>query len=413
VTRRRRVAITGLGVVSAIGVGVPSFWSGLLNARSGIRRITRFDPSGLSVQIAAEVPGFLPPALAESRLALLDRVSQFALVAACEACAHAGLSPGDIDADRAGTALGTGFGGVASQEDCYRKLFAEDARRLHPYSIPRVMHNAAASHLSMVLNWRGPTLTFATACAASAHAIGEAGEMIRAGRADVMLAGGAEAPITYGVMRSWESMRVLAPTPAGDPGRACRPFSLERQGLVIGEGAGVLVLEDWDHARRRGAPVLAELAGYGATADAGHITQPGIDAPSHAIALALAQARQSPGDIDYVNAHGTGTRMNDRIETLILKRAFSAHASRIAVSATKSMHGHAMGASAALELIAAILAIQCGIVPPTANYGEPDPECDLDYVPNAPAMRKVDVALSNSFAFGGLNAVLLVRRAAE
>jgi nodulation protein E len=235
--------------------------------------------------------------------------------------------------------------------------------------------------------------------------------MIRAGRVDVMIAGGADAPITYGVMRSWEAMRVLAPTPATDVDRACRPFCRERTGLVVGEGAGVLILEEWEHARRRGACILAELAGYGATADAGHITQPGVEAPSLAISVALQQAREAAERVDYINAHGTGTLLNDRTETKIIRRVFGAHASKISVSATKSMHGHAMGASAALELIATVLAIQHGIVPPTANYGECDPDCDLDYVPNKPVARNVDVAMSNSFAFGGLNAVLLVRRA--
>jgi len=272
------------------------------------------------------------------------------------------------------------------------------------------MNSAAASQVGMNYGLRGPGICVSTACASAGHSIGEAFEMIRAGRADVMLAGGADAPITAPVFKVWEAMRVLANPP--DAITACRPFSRDRQGIVIGEGSGVLVLEDWDRARRRGARIHAELVGYGATADAGHITQPGIDAPAHAIKLALTEAGLRPDQVDYVNAHGTGTRLNDTTETTILKRAFGDHAARLAISSTKSMHGHAMGASGAIELIATILGIEHGVAPPTINYSEPDPECDLDYVPNEPREMRIDAAISNSFAFGGLNAVLAVRRAA-
>jgi nodulation protein E len=410
VSNGRRVAITGLGALSALGVGVPALWKGLLAGRSGFRRIERFDPSTLLVPIAAELPEFTPPVLEGGQIELLDRFSQFALVAASEAYEDAGLTVDDAERDRVGVAVGSGFGGCLTQDDRYQRIYGKGETRVHPFSIPRMMHSAAASHLGMVRGLRGPTLCFTTACAAAAHAIGEAGEIIRSGRADVMLAGGSEAPITFAVMRCWEAMRVLAP-PGMDPTRACRPFSRDRSGLVLGEGAGILVLESWERARGRGATILAELAGYGATADAGHITQPGVDAPARAIALALEQAGVQPADVDYVNAHGTGTRLNDATETGILKRAFGGHAPRLAISSTKSVHGHAIGASSALELIAAILAIRKGVVPPTANYTEADPECDLDYVPNEPREMAVDVALSNSFAFGGLNAALVVKRA--
>ena len=406
----RRVAITGLGALSALGVGVPALWKGLLAGRSGFRRIARFDPSPLLVPIAAELPEFIPPVLEGGQIELLDRFSQFALVAASEAYEDASLTVDDAERDRVGVAVGSGFGGCLTQDDRYQRIYGKGETRVHPFSIPRMMHSAAASHLGMVRGLRGPTLCFTTACAAAAHAIGEAGEIIRSGRADVMLAGGSEAPITFAVMRCWEAMRVLAP-PGMDPTRACRPFSRDRSGLVLGEGAGILVLESWERARGRGATILAELAGYGATADAGHITQPGLDAPARAIALALEQAGVQPADVDYVNAHGTGTRLNDATETGIIKRAFGGHAPRLAISSTKSVHGHAIGASSALELIAAILAIRKGVVPPTANYTEADPECDLDYVPNEPREMAVDVALSNSFAFGGLNAALVVKRA--
>ena len=409
----RRVAITGLGAVSALGLGVPAFWDGIVHARSGVRRITRFDPANFLAQIAAEVPVFDPTQhFDDSALSMLDPFSQYALVAAAEACRGAGFELTDAERDRAGVAIGSAMGGATTQDKGYEQMYARGATRVHPFTIPRMMNNAPASHVSMRYGLRGPSLSFGTACAASAHAIGEAAEIIRAGRADVMLAGGADAPIVPGVIRAWESMRVLAAA-ADDPARSCRPFSVDRLGIVLGEGAGIVVLESWERATARGATILAELAGYGATADAGHITQPGTHAPARAIAIALAQAGLAPTDIDYVNAHGTATKLNDATETAVLKRAFGAHASRLAVSSTKAVHGHAMGASAALEFIAAVLATREGIEPPTANYTESDPECDLDYVPNTARTMPVRAAISNSFAFGGLNAVLAIGRAAE
>lgn len=406
----RRVAITGLGVVSSLGIGVPAFWEGLLARRSGVRRITLFDPATMTIPIAAEVPAFdASQHIDPSKLELLDRFSQFALVAAAEAWKDSALTLTDAERHRAGVALGTGSGGALTEDEQYARLYGQDAPRAHPFTIPRLMYNAATAQVTMALGLKGPALCFATACAAAAHAIGESAEIIRSGRADVMMAGGADAPIAYGVMKAWEALRVLAPPPDGDPSTACRPFSRDRQGLVVGEGAGVVVLEDWEHARRRGATIRAELAGYGATADAGHITQPGIDSPCRALELALAQAKLAPDQIDYVNAHGTATLLNDATETTILKRVFGAHAFRLAISSTKSMHGHAMGASAALELIATVMAVERGVVPPTAHYTEPDPECDLDYVPNGPRECRVRAAVSNAFAFGGLNAVLIVR----
>ena len=407
----RRVAITGLGAISALGVGVPAFWDGVVQGRSGVRRITHFDPSSYLAQVAAEVPLFDPAQHFDERLLpLLDPFAQYALVAADEACRAAGLELTEAESDRAGVAIASAMGGAATQDKGYEQLYIRGATRVHPFTIPRMMNNAAASHVSMRFRLRGPALSFGTACAASAHAIGEAAEIIRAGRADVMVAGGADAPIVPGVVRAWESMRVLAPA-TEDPARTCRPFSLDRLGIVLGEGAGIVVLEEWERATARGATILAELAGYGATADASHITQPGTHAPAQAIATALAQAGLTPSDVSYVNAHGTATRLNDATETAILKRAFGAHAPRLAISSTKAVHGHAMGASAALECIAAVLATRHGIVPPTANYTGPDPECDLDYVPNVARAMDVGAAISNSFAFGGLNAVLAIRRA--
>jgi nodulation protein E len=407
----RRVAITGLGAVSAFGIGVPAFWAGVAQGRSGVRRITSFDPTSFIAQIAAEVPAFDPSAhFEDGAVDLLDRFAQFALVAAGEALGQAQLSLTDEERDRTGVAIGSALGGVVTQDDRYHRLYAQGSPRVHPFSIPRIMNNAAAAQVSMRHRLRGPALSLATACAASAHAIGEAAEMIRAGRADVMVAGGADAPLAPGIVRSWEAMRVLAPAPADDGSQACRPFSRDRLGMVLGEGAAVVVLESWERATTRGATILAELAGYGATADAEHITQPSIESPARAIAIALAQARLNPSDVQYVNAHGTATRLNDPAETLVLKRAFSGHAGALAISSTKAVHGHAMGASAGLELIATILAMRDSLVPPTAHFTTRDPECDLDYVPNQAREMQVDAAISNSFAFGGLNAVIAVRR---
>jgi nodulation protein E len=406
----RRVAVTGLGAVSALGVGTRPFWTALQSGTSGVGRITRFDPSGYTAQAAAEVRNFDPAAHFENAEGdVLDRFAQFAVVAAAEAWREAAIELSDREHDRAGAILSSAMGGVMSQDDAYLRLYGKHNVRLHPFTVPRIMNNAAAGHVSMRFGVRGPTLSTATACAAAAHAIGEAAEMIRAGRADVMIAGGADAPLAPGVVRSWEALRVLAPM-ADDPARTCRPFSRDRLGMVLGEGAGVVVLESWDRAQARGATILAEVAGYGATADAAHLTQPGLEAPARAIALALEQAQLAPDAIDYVNAHGTATRLNDSAETAIIKRAFGAHASRLAISSTKSMHGHAMGASAGLEFVATVLALRHGIIPPTINYADPDPECDLDYVPNVARERPIRAAISNSFAFGGLNAVLAIRR---
>ena len=407
----RRVAITGLGAVSALGVGVPAFWDGLVAGRSGIREVTRFRTRELARPIAAEVPDFDPaPWVTEDRLSLLDRFAQFGVAAAIEAYRDSGLTLQGDACDRAGVSMGTGLGGATAEDEVYERLYRQNAPRVHPFTIPRLMYNAATAHIGMELGLRGPSLCYSTACSASGHAVGEAGEIIRSGRADVMLAGGADAPIAFGVMRGWDAMRILAPIPAGGPSMACRPFSRDRQGLVIGEGAAVVVLEEWDRARARGARIYAELAGYGATADAGHITQPGIDAPVRAMQIALAQAGWAPEAVGYVNAHGTGTQLNDSTETTIIKRVFGSHAGRMAVSSTKSMHGHAMGASGALEFVATVLAVYRGVLPPTINYTVADPECDLDYVPNEARERNVRAAMSNSFAFGGLNAVLAVAR---
>lgn len=406
----RRVVITGLGVFASTGKDTQSFFCSLVNGRSAIRRITQFDPSSLCVQIAAEVPDYSPTAYFPlKRLDLLDRFAQFALLAAGEAMKSGGIEISDEERPRFGVVIGSGMGGAQTFDSGYFNLYAKQATRLHPFTIPKIMHNAATSQICMEFGAQGPSLATSTACSSSGHAIGEAFHLIKFGMANVMLAGGSDAPITYGMIRCWESVRVMA-TGKGDPSRACRPFSADREGLVMGEGAGILLLEDLEHARKRGAKIYAEVAGYGMSSDAIHITQPSVDGPARAIRMALDEAGVNATDVDYINAHGTATRLNDVTETQVIKEVFREHARRLAISSTKSMHGHTMGATGAIELVATVMALEQGTIPPTANYTRPDPECDLDYVPNQARERPIRVAVSNSFAFGGLNAVLLVRR---
>lgn len=406
----RRVVITGLGVFASTGKDINSFFENLVQGRSGVRPITQFDSSPLSIRIAAEVDGYNPddyfPA---KRQDLLDKFAQFALIAAGETMKDSGITLSDEERCRFGVVMGSGMGGAGSYDAGYHNLYAKHATRLHPYTIPRIMHNAATSHICMEFGAQGPALTTATACSSSGHAIAEAFHLIKFGIADTMLAGGADAPITYGVMRCWEAVRVLA-SGNGNPATACRPFSADRKGMVIGEGSGVLLLEELEHALKRGAHIYGELAGCGMSSDASHITQPSVDGPVRAIRMALDEAGVGPGEIDYINAHGTGTRLNDCVETQVIKEVFGDHARKLAISSTKSMHGHAMGGTGAIEFVATVLAVERGMIPPTANYTQPDPECDLDYVPNQAREKHLRAALSNSFAFGGLNAVLLVRR---
>ena len=406
----RRVVITGMGVFASAGKGSESFFKNLLEARSAVRRICQFDPASLSVQIAAEVPDYnAANYFPAKRLDLLDRFSQFGLLAAQEAVKSSGIEIGEEERPRFGVVSGTGMAGVNTLDSGYFNLYANQVTRLHPFTIPRMMHSAATSQICMEFGAQGPSFTTATACSSSGHAIGEAFHLIKYGIADIMLAGGSEAPITYGMMRAWESVRVLA-AGNGDPSRACRPFSADREGFVLGEGAAMFLLEDLEHAKQRGAKIFAEISGYGLSSDAGHITQPSVDGPARAVRMALEEARVAAEEVDYINAHGTGTRLNDVTETQVLKRVFGEHARKLAISSTKSMHGHTMGATGAIELAATTMATARDVIPPTANYTRPDPECDLDYVPNQAREKPVRVAISNSFAFGGLNAVLLVRK---
>ncbi len=406
----RRVVVTGIGVFASTGKNANQFFETLAQGCSAVRRIQQFDPSQLSVQIAAEIPDYDPLAyFPAKRLDLLDRFSQFALIAAKEAMESSGLQLKDEERPRFGVVTGTGMAGATTFDTGYFNLYAKQATRLHPFTIPKIMHNAATSQICMEFGAQGPSFTTATACSSSGHAIGEAFHLIKNDMADLMLGGGSEAPLTFGMIRSWESVRVLA-TGNGDPSKACRPFSADREGMVMGEGAAMLMLEELEHARRRGAKIYGEISGFGLSSDASHITQPSIEGPARAVRMALAEGKINPEDVDYINAHGTGTRLNDVTETQVIKEVFKGYARKVAISSTKSMHGHAMGSTAALELTATIQAIDRGVIPPTANYTEPDVECDLDYVPNQAREKTVRNAISNSFAFGGLNAVLLVRK---
>ncbi len=406
-----RIVISGFEVISCLGLDRRQFWRRLVDGEGGLGPITRFDPGTLAANVAGEIPGFDPEPLFGKQLDLLDRFAQLALYCARHALAAAGLDGGFepwFVPERVGVITGSGLGGVESEDRAFQQIYGQNAARLHPFSIPRMMTNAASAHISMEAGARGPCLTLSTACASATHALGEAWRYLRDGIVDLVIAGGADAPITFGVFKAWEGMRVLAPA-NGNPRRACRPFSADRAGMSLAEGAAIFVLERESSARRRGAPILAELAGYGASADAGHITQPNRQGPLSAMRAALATAGVRPQEVDYINAHGTGTRLNDAIEIAAIRELLGEAAAQVSISSTKSMHGHAMGASGALELAAVVQAIGHQIVPPTANFTAPDPNCDLDVTPNQSRPRLIRTALSNSFAFGGLNAVLAVR----
>lgn len=408
----RRVVITGLGVISPVGATPADFFENLMAGRSGIRRLETPFAQTLSSPIAGTVTDFAPAGhFTKMQLTGMERFSQMALVAARQAVQDAGLALQDADKTRYGVSMGTGMGGAGSLEEGYAEIFKRTEPRLRPLTVLLSMNNAAAAHISLEYGLQGPNATCSTACASSAVSIGEAARQIRHGYADVMLAGGSEAMLTEGAMRAWEALRTVARVDPQDPAASCKPFSRQRTGLVLGEGAAVLVLEEAEHAVRRGAKIYVELAGYHCCADATHISKPDAGGQVRAIEGALRDAGMQPGDIGYVNAHGTATLAGDVAETEALKRAFGEHARKLPVSSTKSMHGHLMGATGAVEFLAAVLALQHGAIPPTINLHDPDPECDLDYVPNS-GRRDVplDAVMSNSFAFGGTNAVLVARR---
>jgi len=397
-----RIAVTGLGCICGSGNNVPQFMESLTHGRSGIAPLVTLPRADFSKAIGAEVKDFDPNAhFDESRLALLDRNAQFALVAAREAVTHAYGSLSVPNRDGA-VILGTSIGGKISDDVAADRLYRGDGR-VHPLTIIRVMASAAASHVTMDLGLTGPAFSVTSACASSNHAIGQAAQLIRNGVVSWAIAGGTDACFAYGLFKAWEAMRILAPD-------TCRPFSAGRRGLVLGEGAGVVILESLEQAQARGAQIYAEILGSGASADAGHITQPSVAGAARAMQVALRDSSVSPDEVGYINAHGTGTLSNDITETQAIKEVFGAHSKRLAVSSTKSIHGHALGAAGGIELIATVLALHHRFLPPTVNYIKTDPECDLDYVPNVARHQEIDIALSNSFAFGGLNAVLVVRR---
>jgi nodulation protein E len=377
----------------------------LRQGRSGIAPIESTDTSQVRFRNGAEVHGYTHKGYFEDRQAdFIDRFAQFAVIAAREAVACAGVVWTPELRETAAIVTGSCVGGKCTEDDGFRDVYKLALNRVHPLTIPKTMANAGASHISMEFGITGPSFTISTACSSSAHAIGQAFWMVRNGMTDLALAGGSEAPFSYGLLKAWEAMRVVSP-------ETCRPFSKDRRGMILGEGAGMLVLEPLDVALARGARVHAELVGFGMSADACHITQPSGEGAAKAMRAALRDGGLAPESIGYVNAHGTGTLANDATETAALHAVFGAHAAKLAVSSTKSMHGHALGAAAALECVATALALRDGVLPPTANYSVPDPECDLDVIPNQARQAQVEFAISNSFAFGGLNAVLALRRA--
>jgi nodulation protein E len=398
----RRVAVTGLGAISALGQNVASLWPAIRSGECGIRPITGVATGRLSVRTAAQIAGFVPEAHFEQRrLGLLDRASQLALVAAREALA--GIPLDGLDRRRGGVVLGAGIG-QETLDAAYLALFGEGAKRLHPFTVPRSMPNAPASQISLEFGLRGPCFATASACASGSHAIGLAFHMVRTGLLDLAVTGGTDASVQLGYLKAWEGLRVLSPD-------VCRPFSRDRAGLVIGEGAGVLVLEDWDRARDRGAVVHAEMLGFGMSADARDMTVPDAGGAAQAMQAALDDAGLPPEAVDYVNAHGTGTRLNDRTEAAALHLVFGPRAHVLPVSSSKSMLGHCLCAGGALEMILTLLALRDGVLPPTIGFREADPDCPIDCVPNVARDQPLGIAMSNSFAFGGLNAVLVAGRA--
>ena len=401
----RRVVITGAGTINALGHTVGATMEAFREGRCGIGRLDIRDVERLTVQIGAQVKDYDESAqFNRQQSALYDRFTQFALIAAAQAVAQSGLNFQGELAQRAGVIMGTSGGGLTTQDENYRAVYEEGKNRVHPFVVPKLMNNAAASHVSMQYNLQGPSFTVATACASSNHAMGQAFAAIRSGVADVMVTGGSEAMLCFGGVKAWEGLRVMSRD-------ACRPFSANRNGMVQGEGAGMFVFEEYEHARARGAEILAEVAGFAMSSDAADIVMPSKKGAARAIAGALTDGRLPPEQIGYINAHGTGTAANDKTECAAVADVFGRHANDLMISSTKSMHGHLIGGTGAVELLACIMAVRDGIIAPTIGYEESDPECALDVVPNEAREASVTVALSNAFAFGGFNAVLALRRA--
>ncbi len=400
--QRQRIVITGIGGLCSLGVSAPEIWDSMRAGRPGIGAITTAPLHELKVRIGAEIKNLPENILDHKRTVTMDRFSLLAALAAGEAIRNARLTVDETNTTRIGAVVGTGIYGAMTAEENYRAVLLEGKPRAAIFTVPKIMPGAPAGQVSMVYGLRGPVFGVTSACASSNHAFASAADQLRLGRADVMIAGGTDAPLVYGVLKGWEALRALAR-------ETCRPFSADRDGLVIGEGAGMAVLETWEHAMARGAPILAEFAGAGMSGDATDIVAPTVEGPASAMRACLADAGLTPEEIDYINAHGTGTKANDQIETAAIRRVFGAHADRLSVSSTKSLHAHCMGASGALEMIACVMAIREGVVPPTANYRERDADCDLDVTPNVAKARSVRTAISNGFAFGGTNAVVAFR----
>ena len=398
-----RVVITGAGTINALGHTVPETLHAMREGQLGIGPLQMRDLDRLSVKIGAQIKNFDPDShFDRQKLPLYDRVTQLALLASREAMVQSGLEITEEQSETTGVVLGTAAGGMNTWDDNFRSVYEEGKNRVHPFVVPKLMTNAAASHVSMVYNIKGPSLTVSTACASSNHAIGLAFQMVRSGMARVMLAGGADAMLTFGGIKAWEGLRVMSKT-------ACRPFSANRSGMVQGEGAGVFVLETYEGAKARGAEILAEIVGFAMTSDASDIVMPNQQGAARAIRGALADACLSPQDVGYINAHGTGTAANDETECAAVAEVFGAHADRVMMSSTKSMHGHLIGGTGAVELLACLMALREGVIAPTIGYEHPDPNCALEVVPNVARQAKVTATMSNAFAFGGLNAVLALR----
>ncbi|MBL3567427.1 beta-ketoacyl-[acyl-carrier-protein] synthase family protein [Rhodovulum sulfidophilum] len=401
----KRVVITGQGTINALGHSVSETLAAFREGRCGIGELDIRDLDRLSIRIGGQVRGYEPEAhFNRQQIALYDRFTQFTLLAARQAVARSGLTFTDDLSEEAGVVLGTSGGGMNTLDENYRSVYEEGKNRVHPFVVPKLMNNAAASHVSMAYNLKGPSFTVATACASSNHAMGQAFQMIRAGLSRVMVTGGSESMLCFGGIKAWEGLRVMSKD-------GCRPFSANRNGMVQGEGAAVFVFEEYEHAKARGAEILAEVIGFAMTSDASDIVMPSRQGAARAIAGALRDARLAPGDVGYINAHGTGTAANDKTECAAVADVFGADADRLMMSSTKSMHGHLIGGTGAVELLACIMALREGVIPPTVGYQEPDPECALDVVPNAAREAEVSAVLSNAFAFGGLNAVLALRKA--
>lgn len=401
----RRVVITGAGTVNALAANAKGTWEAMREGRCGIGPLQFRDVERLSIQIGGQVRDWNPDIhFNRQQIVLYDKFTQFTLLAAREAVAQSGLNFDGHLGYEAGVVLGTAGGGVNTWDENYRSVYEEGKNRVHPFVVPKLMNNAAASHLSMEFNLRGPVFTVSTACASSNHAMGQAFQMVRSGQCKAVLTGGAESMLCFGGIKAWEGLRVMSKD-------ACRPFSLTRNGMVQGEGAAVFMFEDYDHAARRGAEILAEVAGFAMTSDAGDIVMPSQQGAARAISGALRDAGLTAADVGYINAHGTGTAANDRTECAAVAEAFGPDADRVMISSTKAMHGHLIGGTGAVELLACIMALRDGVIAPTIGYEEPDPECALDVVPNTAREARVGAVLSNAFAFGGLNAVLALRRA--